>query len=145
MARCGARNKRGGICKRWASVGYARCRMHSGINGGQFVRHERWEDEARRLELATARFRLWAANRDKSQPYPCGRKKGQSMNAIQIAFLLRRWPHSMGWRRKAAAQGILPAAIAIPDPELSDRLALWSLPDRASAELIRAYENGELQ
>ena len=92
-----------------------------------------------------AGFRLWAATRDKSVPYPCHRPGGAGFwTPAQVATCFRRWPHSLGWRKKAAAAGVLPASMAIPDQGLADELVLWSRPNSASLELIRAYEAGEL-
>ena len=140
--RCGAkRGKRPGLtCRAWPVHGYRRCRMHLGSGGGSLWRRGSEADQRASLRHLKARHALWNEKRKaEGLPYPCRRKPGDAYwTAATIAFFMRRWPNSAGWKRKAAEAGALPVAMTVSDPRLAEELCLWALPMREAIKYLPA-------
>ena len=75
--------------------------------------------------------------RSRGLPHPCRRKSGDAFwTPTTIAYLMRRWPNSAGWKRKAALAGALPVMFAVDDPERIERECLWALPRRVAVKYL---------
>jgi hypothetical protein len=112
--------------------------MHLGLGGGALWRHGSEAEQRASVANMHATRALWV-NWLKAEelPYPCRRKSGDDFwTPATIAYFHRRYPHSLGWRRKAAQAGKLPASLAVLDPDEADALALWSLPNREASKYL---------
>ena len=138
--RCGSRlNKRPWLtCRSRPVTGYGRCRMHLGLGGGALWRHGTEASQRACLEHLQARRALWNDKRKADGlPYPCRRKSGDAYwTAATVAYCMRLWPNSVGWKRKAALAGALPVSMAVPNPAMAEALCLWARPNREAVNYL---------
>ena len=138
--RCGSRlNKRPWLtCRSRPVTGYGRCRMHLGLGGGALWRHGDKASQRASLEHLQARRALWNEQRKADGlPYPCRRKSGAAYwTPATVAYCMRLWPNSVGWKRKAALAGALPVAMAVSDPAMAKILCLWAKPNREAVNYL---------
>ncbi len=87
--------------------------------------------------MIAGRAKWLAGHQAAGLPYPAGRKTGALYwTPKTIAYHLRRWPSSLGWRVKAAQAGALPARYAVIDG--ADEALLWAAPNSEALALVMA-------
>lgn len=127
---CPRRRERSLLCQRYVASGETRCYRHLAKHLGDWIgRHCPPEVLAKhRAALLAGRARWLARHQAAGLPYPAGRKVGALYwTPKTIAYHLRRWPNSLGWRIKAAQAGALPARYAVIDG--ADEALLWAAPN----------------
>ena len=136
--RCGAHHTKRPwlLCRRRPMKGHSRCKLHSAWRaGGSVVRHATDEGRAAWLvKLKAGHARYLEEWRKSGTPYPC-RPKSLWTPAF-VAYLFRRWPHAVKWKREAASRGLLTVPMAVNDPERVEREALWALPNSMAANYL---------
>ena len=112
--------------------------MHLGSGGGSLWRRGSEADQRASLRHLQARHALWNEKRKaEGLPYPSHRKAGGDFwTPATVAYFYRRFPHSLGWKCKAAEAGALPVAMAVCDPGLAEELCLWALPKREAIKYL---------
>lgn len=111
--------------------------MHLGLGGGSLWRRGSEADQKASLRHLQARHALWNEKRKAGGlPYPCHRKPGAAFwSPATVAYFYRRYPHSLGWKRKAAEAGALPVSMAV-SPERAEAECLWALPHRMAIKYL---------
>jgi hypothetical protein len=122
---CGALNRRGDKCRRFAVPGRTRCRFHGGLSSGpsrQFLVLMSDEELKRRIDNMQAGRGRWVADlKARGEPCPCGRRprgyaaptgrlaldaKAHKADATRLQAPYRRWwrDHELEAARQATLE-----------------------------------------